>query len=356
MAIVDTPLFRYPDFASVYVLNLSNQAISASTHIVGYVMQIPRSGTLNGVRFRTATVTTGDTVRVSFQNVSASTGDPDGSIDQYRNVTILSTDDNAVFDSGLITSDGTDLGIKRTVTRGELLCVCFDFPSYTSGNLQIANVQLQDQSQSYQSYFNGTSWTKSTTFGPNLLLNYQTDGLVATPGSFLCSAFDAATFNSSSTPDERANKIIPTVGLRVVGVIVRGDFDGECDIVLYDSDGSTVLASVSIDPDVRLSTAVNSYTLRFNTDVTLTANSAYYLSIKPTTTTNVGWRGVTFFSSTDKNAIAGFSNICRSTRTDAGSWTDDTSGVVTVCLLCDGVETGGGSGGVPLIGTGGLVY
>src|SRR5688572_9660018 len=68
------------------------------------------------------------------------------------------------------------------------------------------------------------------------------------------------------------------------------DLDNVGDLVLYDSDGNTPLATVSLDPDVRASTAALQGFIRFPTDVALLANTNYRLALKPTSTLSLSLR------------------------------------------------------------------
>lgn len=357
MAITTVPLFAFPSTENLHVTGTGSQALTASTHIVGFLVQAPVTGTINGIKFRTGTVTTGDTLRVSFQAVDVATGNPNGTAAQYRSITIANADDNVSVSSGLITSDGTDLGTKRSVTQGDWFFVCFDYPSYVAGSMQIANITYTNNIQSYQSYYNGSTWTKTASVSGNFLFEYATLGIV--PGlshALFSSGSETGTFNNTSTPDERANKFQVPVSVRVVGVTTRADFDGECEIILYASDGTTVLASVAIDPDARSLTDRRTYMHLFGSSVTLSPSTNYYLALKPTTATSVGYTQLLFFTSGDRAGTHFGINWTLSTRTDGGSWTDDNTRQLMASLLCDGIDSGGAGGGVPLIGPGGLVY
>jgi hypothetical protein len=51
---------------------------------LAFVCEAPKTGVLRKVCFRTGSVVTGDTLKVSFQDVDPATGDPNGTADQFR--------------------------------------------------------------------------------------------------------------------------------------------------------------------------------------------------------------------------------------------------------------------------------
>lgn len=67
--------------------------LDADGEKLAFVLPAPKTGNLAQVGFRTMIVTTGDTLKVSFQGVDEATGDPDGTPDQYRTTVIADGDD-----------------------------------------------------------------------------------------------------------------------------------------------------------------------------------------------------------------------------------------------------------------------
>lgn len=356
MAIVTVPTFVWPYTDVQRTINTAALSLAGATQRVAFLVEAPKSGTINSVAFRTNTVTTGDTIRVSFQDVDLTTGNPDGTVDQFRAHVVNSTDDNVVLTTGLITSDGTDLGSKRTVTRGDWFFVVFDFSTYVAGNMQFQTNQfIVAMAQNNCATFNGTTWTKSSNAGAVMLIYDDSSSAFAITNQLVSNA-SSGTFASNSTPDERAAKFRLPISVQVGGVSLELDHDANADIVLYDSNGTTALGTITLDSDVRNTTSVARVSRFFSSPITLLANTFYYLAIKPTTTTAIGWREQTLASSAHLASTAGGADYFVSTRTDAGAWTDDQTRQPAISLLISGIDTGGGSGGVPLIGPGGLVY
>lgn len=167
-------------------------------------------------------------------------------------------------------------------------------------------------------------------------------------------SFTGVNNNSGSTPDEYGMYFrIPANtcstykvrGLRLGFVPGSADFD----ILLYDTDGSTVLHSVSIDGNQMHTGNGASFDFIFTDDTlaTLTAGSYYRLVVRPATGTGMGSiQYLTFPASADKISILGDpDDVQYTSRTNAGSWTEETARLWTMqALISDMTQaTGGGS-------------
>lgn len=331
--------------------NNANQVLDASGEKLGAVFRAPKTGTLAKVRFRTQNVTTGDTMKVSFQDVDMATGNPDETADQYRTVSVASSDDNAWISTGLITTDGTDSGGLRSVTRGDLLAIVIEFDSYVSGNMNIVNsIPPVDYGNAcYTTLKTGGTWAKTSATQGCFELEYD-DGTLAYSDTLMPGYNTAATIASNTTPDEVALYFRFPVGVTVGGAFVIIDLDAACDVVLYDTDGTTALATVSLDSDVRAGTSVNGTVVVFPTEIDLTANSWYFLAIKPTTTTAVSYRYMTVRTTASMDMFDLGQNAYLAQRTDAGVWAGTTTSRPRMSLLVTKINDGSGGGGAYVIG------
>lgn len=343
MAAID--LIEFPSVLASRINANGTLLMDAAAEKIAYLVQAPLTGTLNSIRFRTATVTTGDTLKVSFQGVDAATGDPDGVAAQYRTIVVASGDDNTILSVGLITTDGTDGGVKRSVTKGDLFFVVFEFDSFVAGSINLSSVTLLAASQvGYADHYTA-SWAKHATTGGGIGLVYNDGVIYYTPSCGLGTNVANGAFSSSSTPDEVALKFKFPVAQTISGAWYYVDGDGDYDIVLYDSDGTTSLASKSFDKDVRQSTLVGLTYFLFASEITISAETYYYLSLKPTTTTGVDLRYSTFISADNMNSMQGGQSFHKASRTDAGAWTADTTIRPAAGLLLStmfGASSGGG--------------
>jgi len=354
MAYVNVFPLHWPRFpGSVSRIGFGQLLIDASGEKAGFTIRVPKTGTLNKVGFFTHTVVQAQTIRVSFQDLDAN-GFPDETQDQYRDVSIADTDDSVWKETGIISSDGTDTGTKRSVTKGQFLAVAFEHPSFAAGDVfrvQMFNGSTIIPANEYVSLKTGGSWAKQANAIPNMALLYD-DGLVYPMSD--CPPFTAAgsqSFNVDTTAgsggDERGNKFQVPFACKVQGMwAALLDTSGDFDLVLYDSDGTSVLESVSIDKDYKpLASDAFIWAGYFDTEITLTPGTNYYAMIKPTTTTNVSAYRASVNTAAYLDQILGGQNVHAAIKTDGGSPTPTTTqryncGII-ISALSD-TATGGG--------------
>jgi hypothetical protein len=290
---------------------------------------------------------------VSFQDVDLATGDPDGTPDQYRTIVVADANDNASLVTGILSSDGTDNGTKRAVTRGDLLAVVIEFDSFVAGNLNIATRNTVNPPGSsgghYTDHFTA-AWAKNASSLPRLALEYSDGSYWPIP--YTCPAVGgiaAETFNSGSTPDERGLIFQVPFSCKASGIWALIDVDGDVDVVLYDSDGTSVLESVSLDANVRIAGSSGVFHALWDTDVTLVKDTSYRLAVKPTSVTNASMFVGEYTAAAVLDSLSGGSECHYTSRTDAGAWTEGTTmrplmGLI-LSALDDGVSTGSGGTG-----------
>lgn len=325
--------------------------MDAAAEKYAMIFDVPRSGVLESFEFRTATVLNNpdNGIRISFQNLDAS-GDPDGTQDQFRDIT-GTINSNTWFAPGLITSDGTDGGVKRTVTAGDRLAVVIEFISFTaSDSFQIAGLSMVSGSaelldtQNYVDHFTA-AWAKNTTVLPLGALKYVTDGFVPIHDQiYPVQTFNTRTYGNGSTPDEIALYFQVPFSGACDGFWVRSDVDADVDVVLYDSDGTSTLASYTIDSSARITTAGAIYQGHW-APVTLSANTNYRLSIKPTSASTFSLYTLTTNSAALMGGAPGGTAWHRSERTDAGAWSQTTTERPLAGLHFASVDVSAGGGG-----------
>lgn len=335
----------------------SGVTIDAANEKVAWIFNAPKSGDIRKVGFRTGTVATGATVDVRIETVDAATGDPSGTLwAANTNVShaIANGDDSVWLTTAALTADAT-------VVKGDLLAVVIANPGASFGN--IAFGAFDDDSASsgpampYQDLFTA-SWTKQTAGGGWLIAVEYSDGSYAyVPGCWALSSVSTDTYNSGSTPDERGVKFRLPYPVRVTGFWAWLDLDGDCDIVLYDSDGTTALLTKSLDSSQRVGTAGRLLYYNFASTANLSANTYYRLVIKPTTVTNVSSYRLTAPSSAAMDTYHGGQDFHNTTRTDAGAWTDTTTDRPMLGIVADAfddaVSAGGGGVGPRIMQVGG---
>lgn len=320
----------HPPMSSVATPVHVSMLMSASADKTAMIFRVPKSGTLDKCEFRIGTVTTWPTngVRVSFQNVSLTTGDPDGTQDQFRNI-VSSPGSNAWIDSelGLMTSDGTDTGVKRTVTAGDLLCVVLEQVNTGDAwsiNLSVGSAHTRSEPlifdmECYADRFTAAAWGKASY--PNLALKYDNGTYAPILGDTALPilTWTSQTFNNGSAVDERALLFQFPVQVTVDGAWVAVDLDGDMSVILYD--GTTALETVAFDATVRLGTGPRVLFAPFPVR-TLEALTDYRIAVRPDTSTSCIIYEFTAGSAAAMDAAAGGANFRGSNRVNAGAWTD----------------------------------
>ena len=315
------PQWRVPWSVSPPTTLSTLHTFNDSDDAAAVILRIPRTGTLSKVHFLCGTVgTTNYTARISFQDIDLTSGFPDGTVDQYRTWTPSS---NTFISTGLITSDGTDTGTQRSVTAGNLLAVVWDFSAYTSGSYTINHHALTGaQSFPYHTTWE-TAWAKSVTKGFYSLALEYSDGTIVLPDDCIpyASTFRTDTINTGTTPDESGIVITMPFEAECSGFNVFSDLDGNADVCLYDG-GSTILRSQSLDLDVRLGTA-SGWFIGSWAPIVLGRGQTYRLTVLPTSATSLAIYGHSFPSQAWADRCLGGAGVgYRTTRTDAGAWTD----------------------------------
>lgn len=272
----------------------SSLLVDASGEKAAFILRAPATGALKKVAVRTGGVTQNQTIRVSFQDVDPATGYPDGVADQWRNLAIADTDDNVAKETGILSSDGTDGGTLRSVTRGDLLAVVFEHNPFNPGDVfRLSIVHTgggQDCEGSAYSALYTTSWAKVINT-PCVALIYDSGGSEACyhcPNAVPCTQdYGSMTFNSGSANPKRGLKFKLPFPARIAGALVRMRTSGNCEVKLYNSDGQSVLRSQSIVAAATDSSYQRWHHVPFASAVDLAQDTFYYLLVEPTTTTSV---------------------------------------------------------------------
>lgn len=325
--------------------------ISVANGKLALIFHAPRTGNIEAVTWRTATVTTGATIDVRLETVDTTTGDPTGTlVSTNSNVSVVvnSADDNVVF-----TSTFTAAG---AVTAGQLVAVVFVNPGASFGSIAFAGFTWTSGTTAipYSSAYGGASWAKAIAHIQMLSLLYD-DGEYSTPfgGYAPPTLINSTAFNTTSTPDVRGLRFQFPISVRVIGAWFACDLDGDCKVMIVNTAynqgaGTGILATVTLDANQRGSTVSNVHFVIFDTPVTLSANTNYRLVIEPTTTTSVTFLDMTVASLALLGGIPGGANFHLTTAKDPtadGDWTNYNSGTFAspfMGLIIDGIDSSGG--------------
>lgn len=342
MTLVAVPPFAWGELETPFFPGtVPNTVLDANSEATAFVFQAPKTGTIDRVGFRTATVTTGDTVTVSLQTVDASTGNPTGTLagtNTSATQVVNAADDNVWFE--------VTLTAGASVTRGDVLAFVVALPSSGStGNMQITRGQTPFLTQfPYGSNFTGGAWAKTTQGAACKAVRYSDSTwpytLGMTPIASAVGSFGQGnSFSSSSTPDERGCKITMPFPCKVSGSWHRGSGTtaGDYTMKLYDV-SNTVLASKTFDGDFNPVIGGVVWQM-FDTEVTLAAGDVVRLTKLPTTTTATTLIDMTYPTGLASASPLGSSHV-HTFRTDAGSWTDVTDKSTLCGLIISALDNG----------------
>jgi hypothetical protein len=250
------------------------------------------------------------------------------------------------------------------VSAGDLLCVVIEWVTWAAGNdVDVQVVQsLQGGDFAHGSHYAQqytASWQNPESGKVGMMALKYNDGSYGALGPAMAPMGGASnlSFSSASSPDERGLKFRFPFPVTCSGAFAMVDADGDFDIVLYDSNGTSVLASQSFDKDVRGDASFGSAVARWDGQ-SLLKDTFYRVAIKPTTTTNIRVNPtlVQAPSAAALEAMDGGADIHYTHRVNAGAWTDVTDDRaplgVHLTAFDDGAG-GAGGGGIKLAGPGG---
>lgn len=348
-----------PGVPALYT-NETNASLSGTSRIrTAWMFQVPKDGTLDKFELYCSFISAPSDVKFSFQDVDPTTGLPDGVVDQFRVLAAASVTATWLA-PGLMTSDGTNGGVKRAVTALQWIAVVLEWDSTQSGQAWFSGVDTNSNTQmsigqAYAAVHNGASWSKYTANQyPAITLKYD-DGTYESPvgWTYPISATAVRSFASNSTPDERGVLFSLSQSVKVNGAWAWVDLNAAADIVIYNPDGSE-LVSAALDSDLQQSASPGTKFYNF-AKVTLKKNTNYRMVLRPTTTTSISIYEYTANAAAILNGFAPGSAWQLTTRTDAGAWTETATQRPWMGLLISDVQSTGanGAGGGSTGGLGG---
>ncbi|HAO93412.1 MAG: hypothetical protein A2X99_10250 [Deltaproteobacteria bacterium GWB2_55_19] len=327
--------------------DLTGYLIDAAAEKVAFIFKIPKSGTITEIGFRTGAVTIADTLKIGLYTVDTSNNPTTTAYGGMVAGTQATPAANTWYNVAL--------GTNCTATADDAAAVVIEFNSYVAGNLRIAaldgssgssgNICGFPESKQYTA-----SWANIAA-RPVFSIKYSDGSYGFIYGCYPVSAVTETAFNSSSTPDERGLKFsIPFparlsgfwLNYRVTGVT------GSADVVLYDSDGTTVLQTHTIDFQ-KVNAGPRMFYFQFATAQALSKDTFYRLVVKPTTTTSNSFYDFTVNAVAIMDCFEGGQNFHLTTRTDAWAWTDTTTKRPWMGLVLDQFDDGVGGGGGGLL-------
>jgi len=342
MAIVTIPKLLYPEatlfsnLGSALPTSLSTIALDASGEKAALVFRASKTGSIRKIGFFFNVLTTPTDTDFRVETVSA--GYPTG--------TLYGANTNGSIASGSLsaaTMNMATLTSDAAVTVNDLVAIVCA-PS-GSPNVTLRQMQTGPRNQlPYGASYLSAAWATLTS-APVAAVEYSDGSYALIPGVLPASAAgNTHTFNSSSTPDEVGAKFRVPVTMRVAGGWLVIDIDNDCQVVLYGSDGVTALAtSTTLTSDGRASAnGTGPYCFQFPSSVTISANTYYYLAVKP------GASSISLYSWDVLSAAAldqmpggqDWHYVSAKDPSGTGSWTAVTTRYPLMGLLIDGIDDG----------------
>lgn len=274
-------IVEVPRALNAYTITADSFAttLDAAGEKVGVVLQAPKSGDIEAIGFRVNTVTLWDDLKAGVETVDLSTGFPTGTA---KGGCVPGTTSDSDADEWKWVTMGTD----ATVAMGDLIALVIEFDSYVDGDITISaqSQGFYDTSYPYTPYyvaFIGAAWGKGSRT-PMFGIKYSGEDAIHVAGmEFVQDDDEKHLFNTGTNPNKRGNRFSIPAPMSVVGIWYGGELDFNANIVLYDSDGFSVLGTVNFDADVRLGSSFGIFFGYFTSTITLSKDTIYYLMCEP---------------------------------------------------------------------------
>lgn len=331
----------------------STLQINAANKGFAQVFQVPKTGTIDTIRFYVAGRVSNGDVDVSLQTLSS--GAPSGT--EYAS---SSSETVTVNTTGWFTAT---LATPASATRGDKIAARVQGAAATTIDATILVNNDYNQSWPYYASNGGAGWVISPSQMPAMQIGYDDGTWLNAPG--LNAGHESRTqntVNSTSTPRHIGVSFTPLFPMTVEGVAIWGvrAANSAGTIVLFTTDPSSPLATVaSFDPSEAPSSST--YEIRyqlFTASYSLSAGTKYRIAYVPTGTGNLGLENVTVDAAAKAAIYPGGTDwvytSASASPTAEGDWTDDTTKIPMISLIVSafGDDAGGGAG--PSLGNGGF--
>lgn len=323
-------------------------AISASGDKYAIIFAAPKTGTIDRLRFRTGTITTGSAsaVDVRLETVTASTGDPTGALAAANTngaQVIASANDDTWFEVTLTA------GYAATV--GEILAIVVVNPA-SPVNGQLNATTVDPVNFGYSNRFAAAAWTHSGTVA-FAGVRYS-DGDYPYVPSMTPEGPVNGTFSSASAGDERGNLLTLPFGCTVWGFWLPALATKNAqDVVLYDA-ASGVLLTRAFDLRGVAAAAGAPYFVPFSSTVNLVAGQQVRIVQKPGAST-VSQITVTAPAGLGVQFPGGLSCVYTQ-RTDGGAWAPTADKMALIGLMLSHVDNGARAAAPLVVGQRGTAW
>lgn len=317
----------------------SSQTINTIGYGVACIFQPGIDDTITHVSFRTGSINAG-TLDIRIETVSATTGLPSGTLwatNTSASRVMLASDDNTYFEVALTAG--------AVVNKEDWVAIVIKAATTSVGSISLGTVGPSTSFGPYHGINTSGTWAVSGTINTAMIIpKFSSAGYIYMDGFCPFDGTGAArTFNNTSTPDVRGNKITVPYKCRVSGCHILADFDGDAAIKMFASDGATLLASVSVDAEIRASANAERINIKFDTAVDLDAGAVVYLVVEPSTATNISLYDLSFERSDLKGVYcANAVSVSAKDPTSSSDYTERALEINMIGLLISHIDDGSG--------------
>ena len=359
MALVDTDIEVWPKEPAYHILtgNPTNFTFDTSTDRLVAVFQIPKTGTISNVHYRTGSTSSSPSMthRIELRTVDGTTGLPSAAGTLYGSSTSIT-----VAASGYTNATNYTAAVNCTgATRGDLVALVMDLSAFTSGSFTLADTSVQagntnnSRVNAFPYSIRNTAASDVFSFDQYCYFGLEYAGVfypLVGYHNWVGNGTSVAVTNSGVT--RRGNVFIPKSKRRACGIRVWSDIDGGVVLRVRLVSDDSVLATATPDKDVRggNNSCWHDYLFDSGATFTPTVGTAIYLLMEGTDATG----GTIFFAqNAPSNATLDMlpgGKDCSGVTYTSPTYTPVTTTRYGIHLLSDQEDdgAGGSSGGVSM--------
>lgn len=318
--------------------------IDAADEKAALIISASVAKSIHKVHFHTQAVTTGDTVDVRVETVdSAANGDPTGTLwaTNTNGAVVVASSDDDVWKTATLTADAA-------LAIGDVVALVI-VNGGGGGNMLLSGWGggVSGAEFPYGDAYAG-SWAKQ---GRTLLIVPEySDGSFAPIFGYtdFGALITSTSFNSGSATNRRGNIFQLPFPARANGCWAWVDADGAFTVKLYDSDGTTVLATTAaITIFQRQTNSGGLMFFPFTATASLAKNTNYRLAVVPSSVTSLSTYELNGVSAAMLDMFPGGQNCYASVYT-SGAWVETTARRGYLGVLLDAFDDGVSAGSLLL--------
>lgn len=336
---------EFPHHGGMWVNSDATTLLDATTDYASFICKAPATGTIDKVHVRLGSTTLVGTLSCQIQTLDSG-GDPSGtaygSCTQV-DVVVAGTEDNTEI---------TFSGLACSATIGDYICIKIWPTVVTSGSVNVYTTNASGAAQvdgfPYSSVrTSGTGAGTHATVGPGPDIEYS-GAVFYHVGWGPAAAYAQESIDNDGSVRRIGNRFILPVPLTVAGCWVQIDNDTDTTTIkLYDTDGTTELATATLVAANRQGTSARLQRVLFGAPVNLSAGTATpYRIVITTSNTSATSAGIIVATIVTAAHMAGapLGTAMYHTSHNGTDWTDTTTKRAAIGLLVSKFDDGLGNG------------